>query len=47
MDTFVESQINKLGEALSYKLKITSEHGETMWMVIVPEELKKIKEILE
>lgn len=46
MESYTESQFNKLGDDVSYKLKITSVNGETKWLQITPQEMEQIKEIL-
>jgi hypothetical protein len=43
---FVRGELEKLGESERYRLKLTSDNGETKWLSVTPETLAEVKAVL-
>jgi len=43
---FVRGELEKLDESERYRLKLTSDNGETKWLSITPETLAEVEAVL-
>lgn len=43
---YYRSQVGRLGPSEVYRLKITADQGETKWLDVTPDQLRRITDVL-